>query len=239
MCGAIFITLPCLLGILLIRKFLGTNSPNNPLLWFTCLFPFALGGISFSAYPVFTYLPFNEAVVVFASFLLIGSNSSTIAISIALGTKRFWRVVPSSAPSVFNLAKLGIAGAFGYALYILPEGRHQLIYPCRAWSPCSLCPAINVCTLPQRAPMLCLSVYYWEPPEVSFFMTGVHRGLMIACGGKLSYLAVPLGLTLPADFPVNSSSARTDRFIRVPARLKRHLWNRPGCNFPQAIKKMP
>ena len=120
LCGAIFITLPCLLGILLIRKFLGSNAPSNPLLWFSCLFPFALGGISFSAYPVFTYLPINEAVVVLVSFLLIGTTS-TIAISIALGTKGL-ESGPSSAPTIFKLAKLGIAGAFGYALYILPEG---------------------------------------------------------------------------------------------------------------------
>ena len=77
--------------------------------------------------------------------------------------------------------------------------------------------------------MLCLLVFYLEPPEVSF-MTG-SIGLMIACGASSYY--VPLGLR-SSHIPNNSRRARTDRFIGVPS--PRHIIARPG-NFSQRIKK--
>ncbi|MDC1309816.1 AAA family ATPase [Opitutales bacterium] len=231
MCGAIFITLPCLLGILLIRKFLGTNSPNNPLLWFTCLFPFALGGISFSAYPVFTYLPFNEAVVVFASFLLIGTTS-TIAISIALGTKGL-EGGSSYGPSVFNLAKLGIAGAFGYALYILPEGDTNSFTLAGLGAPALFAMLSMFAPSPKGTNALLIGVLLGTTGGI-FFMTG-STGLMIACGAS-SLLAVPMGLRYLLTFQTiqveqeqtDSSEFQLDQETSL---------EQTRCNFSQQLRK--
>ena len=231
MCGAIFITLPCLLGILLIRKFLGTNSPNNPLLWFTCLFPFALGGISFSAYPVFTYLPFNEAVVVFASFLLIGTTS-TIAISIALGTKGL-EGGSSLGPSVFNLAKLGIAGAFGYALYILPEGDTNSFTLAGLGAPALFALLSMFAPSPKGTNALLIGVLLGTTGGI-FFMTG-STGLMIACGAS-SLLAVPMGLRYLLTFQsIQEEQEQTDSSEFQSAQDTSIEPTR--CNFSQQLRK--
>jgi tetratricopeptide (TPR) repeat protein len=231
LCGAIFITLPCLLGILLIRKFLGSNAPDNPLLWFSCLFPFTLGGISFSTYPAFTYLPFNEAVVVLVSFLLIGTTS-TIAISIALGTKGL-ESGPSSAPTIFNLAKLGIAGAFGYALYILPEGDTNSFTLAGLGAPALFALLSMFVPSPKGTTALLVGVLLGTTGGI-FFMTG-STGLMIACGAS-SLLAVPLGLRYLLSFQsIQEEQEQTDSPEFQPAQDTSIEPTR--CNFPQQIRK--